>query len=242
MAESLEDKVAKLLRLAQNDGATEAEATAAMAAAQKLAYKHGLELASISLEESNGTEHTLRVESDYIRIEESGQWRRTVLNTIVKGMGGRAIWMPDGGKHKGTMHVFAPAGTHTAITQTYRMIENWVEVESKFASAVREETWVHGRTWRNSWIVGAVNRICARLRETHKEQVNEYQVHQPGALVKLGADVDHAVNDVYPHLRNMQRSKARLHGGAFREGQAAGNSANIGTTSLPGARRQLNGG
>jgi hypothetical protein len=242
MAESLEDKVAKLLRLAQNEGATEAEATAAMEAAQRLAFKHGLELAYINLDE-DANDHVMAIGGEFIRVEGSGQWKRILLNTIIKGMGGRGVWMADsGGKHSGQMHVFAPQGTHTAIFQTYRMIENWIEVESKFAASVREETWVHGRTWRNSWIQGAVNRICARLREVKRAQAGEIREAGNGmALARMDADVNHAVSDVYPHLRSMQRSTARLHGGAYSDGQRAGNSANIGMTNLPGGRRQLKG-
>lgn len=241
MSETMEEKVAKLMRLAQNDGATEAEALRAMEAAQRLAMKHGLELASINIDEQH-EDLRLDIRSEEVRLDQSGTWRRSLLNTIVKCNGGRCVWLPDGGKHKGRMHIFAPEGSIGVILQSYRMIENWIETESKFEAAVREETWVHGRTWRNSWIVGAVNRISERLREVHREQLREFRdAGQANALVKLGGDVDHAVSDIYPHLRTTQRSTSALHGGAFKQGQAAGNNANIGQTSIGGARRQLRG-
>lgn len=52
--EEILDKIAKLLRLAQDKGATEGEIINAMAAAKSMAMRHGLDLASVDTTEKNG--------------------------------------------------------------------------------------------------------------------------------------------------------------------------------------------
>lgn len=49
------EKIKKLLRTEQNGGATEAEAATALAMAQKLAMKHGVDLAEVEVAEITGT-------------------------------------------------------------------------------------------------------------------------------------------------------------------------------------------
>jgi hypothetical protein len=52
MGQALHDKLAKVLRLAENEGATEGERAAALAMAQKIAFQHDLDLSEIDLNSS----------------------------------------------------------------------------------------------------------------------------------------------------------------------------------------------
>lgn len=235
--DSLKEKVAALLRLADSDsGATEAEATNAAEKAQKLCLKHGIELASISIEQNHG-DISMSIENDFINIEGSGRWRRTLANTIAKSMGGDCVWIQTQG-HSGKLHVFCPEGTYGSIVSTYQMLESWIERNASLEFAFSGSN-VHGRTWKNSWILGAVNRIAARINENAERNKQEFVNEGHGsALIKISDDVSLAKTDEYPNIRK-EYIRNTVNRDAYSQGQAAGNSADIGQTKIGMGQKSL---
>jgi hypothetical protein len=239
MDDNLRDKVAKLLKLADpENGATEAEAINAANRAQELCMKYGIEMASISLDDDSNTPI---VEDDFINLNQSGRWRRSLATSIVKAMGGNTIWLPGGyNSHKGQLHVFAPKGTYSSIVSTFRALESWIDDNSALATAMRDETWIHGKTYRNSWILGAVNRITARVKEKYADLKQE--VADEGnsmALVRLDADIDAARSDVYPNIVTTKHTN-NINRTAYGHGQEAGSNADIGSTKIGNTHGVLN--
>src|SRR5512133_2007598 len=57
----------------------------------------------------------------------------------------------------------AAPGTVGGIVELYRYLEAQLVVISATATAARRERRVHGRTWRNSFLLGAVGRVGQRL-------------------------------------------------------------------------------
>jgi hypothetical protein len=224
---TLKERVAKLLRLASNDGATEAEALNAMEKAQKLCLAHNIELASISLEENHGS-ISIDVERECIDIEGSGKWRRNLANAVAMAYGGECVFTNNEYYgHSVKLHVFAPEGVYPSIVHTFRFIEKWIEETVDWEFAISETT-VHGRRWKNSWILGAVNRISVRLQENSKKQESEVN---PNALVKIKNDVEKAKDEAFPNARK-ESSRSRIDGDAYNKGKAAGNNADLGNSKI----------
>src|SRR5207244_7124029 len=78
--------------------------------------------------------------------------------------GGEILWAPDGyGRAHGKVFFYGSAGTVGGIVELYRYLEAQLVVISAAAAGVRRERRVHGRTWRNSFLLGAVARLGQRL-------------------------------------------------------------------------------
>lgn len=78
MTDSLHDKIAKILRLAANAG-TDGERDAALAAAQKMAFKHNLDLSEIDL-----TEKDSKIGEDKIGEMWDEEWKHTLIQYIAQ--------------------------------------------------------------------------------------------------------------------------------------------------------------
>ena len=228
MDDSLELKIAKLLRLANNNGATEAEALNAMEKAQMLAHKHNIELAEISMSE-NHTAIKINVEDFKLRIEGSGVWRRILANQIAIHNDGDCVWIKEGGSHSGSLHIFAPEGVIPSIVKMYEFLEDWVvrTSEQEFAKArLFEGTNVHGRTWKTSWIEGAVGRLCVRIEANRDIAAAECSSETAIALIQ--EEVSAAKYLTYKNLGKSGTRKLRVDQDAYRAGQKAGANASLG--------------
>ena len=67
------------------------------------------------------------------------------------------------GRGHGKIFFYGPAGAVGGIVELYRFLEAQLVVISAAATATRRERRVHGRTWRNSFLLGAVGRVGQRL-------------------------------------------------------------------------------
>ena len=64
-------------------------------------------------------------------------------------------------RSQGKIFFYGPAGAVGGIVELYRYLEAQLVVISAAATAARRERRVHGRTWRNSFLLGAVGRARA---------------------------------------------------------------------------------
>lgn len=222
--DALESKIAKLLRLADNQGATEAEALSAMEKAQKLAHDHNIELAEISLTEKHEA-IKFNVEEYKLNIEGSGVWRRILANQIAISYDGDCVWIKQGGTHSGKLHIFAPEGVIPSIVRTYEFIEKWIldTVDWEFKMS---GTYVHGRTWKTSWIEGAVNRIIKRIQTNSEIAATECSSETALALIQEEVAKTKALT--YSRLGSSGTRSINVHGDAYRRGQKAGANASLG--------------
>jgi hypothetical protein len=166
MMSAIEDRIRKLLALA--DSPNENEAAAAAEKAQALMLRYGIELATIAV--SGGEclavdEHVLDGKVD--------PWRRMLAAAVARSAGGEIVWAPGGyGRSQGKIFFYGPAGTVGGIVELYRYLEAQLVVISAAATATRRERRVHGRTWRNSFLLGAVGRLAQRL-DARRAQTTE---------------------------------------------------------------------
>ena len=154
---AIEERIRKLLALA--DSPNENEAAAAAEKAQALMLRYGIEMATIA---ASGGER-LAVD-EHVLDGKVDPWRRMLASAVACSAGGRVVWAPDGDRRgQGTIFFYGPAGAVGAMIELYRYLEAQLVVISATATAARRERRVHGRTWRSSFLLGAVGRVGQRL-------------------------------------------------------------------------------
>jgi hypothetical protein len=173
---AIEERIRKLLALA--DSPNENEAAAAAEKAQALMLRYGIEMATIAAlggERLAVDEHVVDGKVD--------PWRRMLAAAVARSAGGRVVWAPDGyARSQGKIFFYGPAGAVGGMVELYRYLEAQLIVISAAATAARRERRVHGRTWRNSFLLGAVGRVGQRLDARRAETA------QAGVLVKTAVD------------------------------------------------------
>ena len=173
---AIEERIRKLLALA--DSPNENEAAAAAEKAQALMLRYGIELATIA---ASGGER-LAVD-EHVVDGKVDPWRRMLAAAVARSAGGRVVWAPDGyGRSQGKIFFYGPAGAVGGIVELYRYLEAQLVVISAAATATRRERRVHGRTWRNSFLLGAVGRVGQRL-DARRAETAEAGRERPGAGV-----------------------------------------------------------
>ncbi len=229
---AVEDRIRKLLALA--DSPNENEAAAAAEKAQALMLRYGIELAAVAAsagERLAVDEHVLDGKVD--------PWRRMLAAAVARSAGGEIVWAPDSSRGHGKIFFYGPAGTVGGIVELYRYLEAQLVVISAAATATRRERRVHGRTWRNSFLLGAVGRVGQRL-DVRRAQTIETEDNSR-ALVLVKTAVDREIDRRWPELES-SGYRASVARGAYEAGSHAGKHIDIGdrrlgrsSPALPGA-------
>lgn len=220
---AIEERIRKLLALA--DSPNEHEAALAAEKAQALMLRHGIELAEIAA--SSGEQ--LGVEERVLG-GKVDPWRRMLAAAVARSVGGRCVWEPDRcQRSRGRIFFFGPAGTARGIVELYCYLEAQLVVISAAASATRRDRRVHGRTWRTSFLLGAVGRVAERL-DARRAMAAE-KIDNGRALVLVSSAVDRAVERRWPEL---QRSTYRpsVSRSAYAAGSSAANGIDLGDRRL----------
>ena len=220
---AIEERIRKLLALA--DSPNENEAAAAAEKAQALMLRYGIEMAAVA---ASGGER-LAVD-EHVVDGKVDPWRRMLAAAVARSAGGQAVWAPDGyGRGRGKIFFYGPSGTVGGIVELYRYLEAQLVVISATATAARRERRVHGRTWRNSFLLGAVGRIGQRLDARRAETA---QAGENGrALVLVKTAVDREIERRHPELESSsyRPSVARS---AYEAGSHAGKHVDLGERRL----------
>jgi len=229
---AIEERIRKLLALA--DSPNENEAAAAAEKAQALMLRYGIELAAVA---ASGGER-LAVDEHVVdgRVD---PWRRMLAAAVARSAGGEIVWEPGHSRGQGKIFFYGPSGTVGGIVELFRYLEAQLVVISAAATAARRQRRVHGRTWRNSFLLGAVGRIGQRL-DARRAQTAEAG-ENGRALVLVKTAVDREIERRHPELESSgyRPSVAR---GAYEAGSRAGKQVDLGdrrlghsAPALPGA-------
>jgi hypothetical protein len=220
---AIEERIRKLLALA--DSPNENEAAAAAEKAQALMLRYGIEMATIA---ASGGER-LAVDEHVVE-GKVDPWRRMLAAAVARSAGGRVVWAPDGyARSQGKIFFYGPAGAVGGMVELYRYLEAQLIVISAAATAARRERRVHGRTWRNSFLLGGVGRVGQRLDARRAETA---QAGENGrALVLVKTAVDREVERRWPELESSgyRPSVARS---AYEAGSHAGKHVDLGDGRL----------
>ena len=220
-------KLQALLRLAQDGGATEAEASLAMERAHSLLLKHGLEMADV---EGDGDGQGGMVED----IHYDGLMRQNWIPALVQVVGGnnycRVIM------HHGT-------GKLSIIGRSYNVkvvhqLSLWLIGQvSGLASTDWDAREFLGRTegvsrehWRESFIRGVMQRIDERLRQQRADD-DGISENVRALVVAFDAENTGFVDDHYPNLRPGRT--VYVHTAAYNAGVGAGDSV----STMPESRQ-----
>lgn len=209
---TIEDRIRKLLALA--DSPNENEAAAAAEKAQALMLRYGIELATVAA----STGERLAVDEHVVdgRID---PWRRMLADAVARSTGGQIVWDPDGySRSQGKIFFYGPSRTVGGMIELYRYLEAQLVVISAAAAATRRERRVHGRTWRNSFLLGAVGRLAQRLDARRAETTQTEENSR--ALVVVTTAVDPTIERRSPELES-SRYRASIARSAYEAGSHA---------------------
>lgn len=228
-------KIHKLRSLEQN-GATEGEVQAAATAIQRLMLAHGIKEAHLSIAQGKPL-----TGYGYVSLEAgSEQWRIDLLTGIAQGNGCRLIRAKSqnakssrgeirrGSKHVRKYDIFGHRDSVKLVLALYAELSEVIQwmSEREYAKAYTD---THKRTWRNSWHLGAaqkiVNRFQQQLRMARVEGVSNST-----ALIVIENRTDEVVAKVYRNLRTIPRSKTTLDTEAYYSGAKAAENMNLSHT------------
>ncbi|EHN09444.1 hypothetical protein PAI11_37780 [Patulibacter medicamentivorans] len=219
-------RIRKLLALSESPN--ENEATAAAEKAQALLLKHGLDLAAVAA----SADQEIGVDDTYVR--DTGctvPWRRSLAGAVARSLGGDITYLS--GAH---VHFYGPRGSTESMVELYRYLERNLDRESKLAAATRDEFWVPTRTWRNSWLLGAVDRLQERFKA--RRTMVERETANPHAIVLVKDAVTRAIEDLHPNLRK-GHYRASVDPAAAAAGDRAGARMGLGDSQVSGGRGAL---
>ena len=217
---ALVEKVRKLLALSESSN--EHEAVLAAEKAQDLMLRYGIDMAQVAISQGAST-----IGIDVARVESKlDPWRRQLADSIAKSMGGRVVFTRNY-RTANVMSFFGPAGTAQSIVALYQHLEAQLVTISAIATANRAETWVHGRTYRTSFLIGAVDRLDGRLARHRTEVQTEASSR---ALVIIGSALERAIEERFGRLRiERDGNPSSLDWDAYSRGEQAGATVDLGS-------------
>lgn len=237
------EKIRALLALASDEGATEAEASLAAERAQELMLKYGIELAQIAM--SEGQAQKLSADSTYFTIDVK-PWAVTLAGGVARSVGGMIVVRQnqrgrkdDGsyGNVHGGITFICPSGTADMAVELFSWLHLQLQLISTTEMRKREETWIHGRQWRRSWLTGASTRISERLRKAYQDAQDSDTTGS--ALVLMRDAVKDKRDEMFPRLGKYSPSRNALHSGAYDKGRSAGSSMDLGSPKIQNRRPSL---
>jgi hypothetical protein len=234
MADRMEEKIAKLLRLARNQGATEAEATAAAERAAALMRKHGIDIGQIALEE--GGVNAIEVKSEHFE-SKLDHWRVNLAGTVARVSGGQMVYTRSYGKWHGAMEFFGPGDTATQMIKLYFYLEEQLDRLSLISAATNLDlklvSSAKKMSWRRSYLWGLTARVCHRLEASAKLTQQESM-----ALVPVNDAVADKMAEKYGEVKE-DKTRVSFDPTAAAEGYRDGHMVSIGDEKLENKTRQF---
>lgn len=188
-------KVRKLLALAGNRSATEGEAAAAAAAAQRLIEQHRLDAAMLDDVATPPADEPIGVDHDPLDASMKSRvaWRGTLAQGIANANGCRIFW------HAGRqLRVIGAASRVAAVRTLYAWLVR--EVERLGAEAARGQ----GRSYAHAWRIGCAARLSERLGEAARAGAREAKVQAVERLASSNG------GDTSAALVRVERALARV--------------------------------
>lgn len=217
-------KVRKLLALAEDPGATPAEAEAFTAKATRLMAAYGIDQALLAHATPHGTQiasRRIHVDAPYAR-DKCSLAAAIALHSRCQAVQSR----------RGTefsMHIF---GTDADLIFVEILFTSLLLQGTRDLARAPVPAGEHVAAYRRSWWAGFRSAISLRLAAVERESVQEAErERQPGqastalVLADQSRAAEAAMAQAYPHLRNARRRS--LTGGGIGDGYASGERANL---------------
>ena len=222
---SIHEKIRKLLALAADAGAGEAETAAAMAA--RLMAEHSVTLAEVA---ASASRERPSVGCRRIRVT-AALWETFVVHVVAKACGGAVL--REKTESGVALLVYAPEPTIDALLDLASYIR--LQVLREAAREVGRIRPPRVRAWKRSFVMGAISRVGERL-SAQRRAVAGQSTSASTALALLDDAVELEVKRRHPRLR---RTRATAVGAGFENGRAAGDRLDVGAAKVsppPSAR------
>lgn len=216
------DKVAKLLRQAEDVTGTPEESVFQAKAFEILA-KYGIDQAMIDASRAGIDASSLPADAIKWSAQITGTYasaQAMLINSIARALHCRCVYSTSGGH---VVHVFGMPNHIDRVRMLWDILQPQMV---RMSSQVRPEWGTHVRRYRRAWIAGFASTIGSRVREQETKAVEE--ASSSGALVLYRGDVQRAevaLRDVYPRTTRSSRSSFDTSG--YRHGQRDGQSASM---------------
>ncbi|ALX04829.1 DUF2786 domain-containing protein [Aeromicrobium erythreum] len=225
-------RVRQLLVLADDPGATPAEAQACRDKAEALMARYGIDAALLAAEghrTSGVVDAYLRLDGPYLRD------KATLAVHVAHALRCQSVLV--GGERTTTVHVF---GFEADVRGTEILVTSLLLQAAHELARVTVPPGEHTAAFRRSWWQGFAQAVYVRLRSVEDEARADAQAErsqeQPSVelvLADRSAEVESAMHARYGGLRRAPRR--RLSGGGLADGYASGRRADLGRgTSLQG--------
>lgn len=246
-----EDKlrqIQKLLSLSKNNDSLH-EAAAAFKTAQRLMEKYRISEAML---ESLDVEAEEEIEKDILHSANGRRlawWKRTLSSALATVNGCKIYTWKE--KDKSLIMIVGEPSDAATVRYMYNYIANEID---RLTKAAAKERGSPGKTWCNSFRIGAVDEVSKRLHEAREEARDEAEKEAEGnstALVRVAsaiAKIDKKTVDakkwMYGNVKGLRKQTTRrcIDKDAKKVGQRAGSKINIssgGTAIGKGTRGYL---
>ena len=228
MSTAIHDRIRKLLALAADSGAGEAETAASMAA--RLMAEHSVTLAQLA---ATSARERPSVGCRRIAVS-SALWESMVVHVVAKACGGVVVREKRGADV--ALLVYAPEATIDSLLDLAAYLRLQVLREaSREVARVRPP---RVRAWKRSFVVGAISRAGERLMASRRA-VAESSQGATAALAVLDDAVEREVQVRHPRLR---KGRGLSVGAGYDAGREAGDRLDVGRPSVaPASAARLEG-
>jgi hypothetical protein len=229
---ALLDRVRKLLAKAEAEGVTPPEAEALTAKAAELMARYGIDRARLAASRPGTDQPSSRV------IDIANPWaqvRAHLLAGLAGAMRCQCVLLPATGPGA-RIHVFGYASDLERADILYTSL--LLQMARGLAAAVVPDRVRSVRAWRRSWLLGFVSAVIARVRAAEERAAGEPDGPGGGpstalVLADRAAVIRRQLEQAYPVPR---RTRLSYTGRGYRDGHAAGQRADIGSSRLASAR------
>lgn len=237
MADML-DKVRKLLAMAEGtDNAAEAEAFTAKATA--LMLSNSIDEAMLQKAGSKVNESII---AKTIVIEGYAKAKMSLLTGIAQAMGAKTVYTANTKRSGWATIKVEVIGWESDITNIEMLFASLVmQMTSDMEREAAHNKNVHGRAFKQAFIIGFANTVHSRLLIQRKDAVKVADDSTPGAavaVVERTSAVEADFRRRYPRTGRGTGAQASSYTG-MAQGRAAGQRANIGQASVGGGRRAI---
>ncbi|KKN01343.1 hypothetical protein LCGC14_1128690 [marine sediment metagenome] len=217
---AIEERIRALLRLANDAGATEAEASLAMERAHALLLKHNLDMATVEADTGDEVMSVVDEEFDY---RYSDRWRASLTNLVAKHNYCKVLVTA-----KTAVQVMGRPHNVSATKEMARWLMGQVADITRERWGIEANVLVQtGDTreqdWKDGFAFGLINRLGERLAEQRAQEEGQHD-NVRALTISLASENDDFMRRTYPNTSKVQ---IRFNSRAYSVGVRAGDQVSI---------------
>lgn len=225
--EKILDRIRKLLALSTSSN--EHEAAQAAAKAAEMMREHDIEEAQLRIDEPEAHDASPIVDEVVDTLgRKQISWRAALANSCAQSVGAKTFTSWLAGRRVSKMYGRKSSIQHATYLFQYLTTELARIADAAYAQA---ETSEHGKTWKHSFLHGAVNTVTDRLLADRRAHEARMKAAEAGTALAIIRNDDLAVIDGWEKFSEKFRKSGGTRiksGDAYRAGQSAGRQVALG--------------